>query len=99
MGSLTDLVKETKEEAKPEQKPIPKSKKIPKIKEQPQKEEPKPEVHMTIDGLRGLKLLATGIGDKTSDKPALEQELKRRLFNPNEFAHFLKNLASYLESI
>ena len=62
-------------------------------------EPPKAEIRMTIDGLRGLKLLTTNIGDKLSDKATLERELKQRLFNPSEFATFLKNLATYLESI
>ena len=75
---------------------------IPKRKESESPKQntlPKVELKMTTDGLRGLKLLTTGIGDKESDKNSLERELKRRLFNPNEFAHFLKNLANYLESI
>lgn len=67
---------------------------IPKVED-----DSKPEIKMTIDGLRGLYLLASGIGDKKMDKDKIGQKLKETLFKPQEFGGFLRNLATYLESI
>jgi len=59
--------------------------------------ETKKEVKMTLDGLRGLYLLSTGIGDKISSKQILQNKLKNKLLNPKNFGVFLQNLAIFLE--
>lgn len=58
-----------------------------------------PEVKMTLDGIRGLYLISSGKGDKTSNKVVLEQKLKESLLNPSGFGQFLENLSKYLKSI
>jgi hypothetical protein len=79
-------------------------KKLPVIQEQ--QVEIKPEmanevknVNMTLDGLRGLYLIASGIGDKKANKTALEQKLKAELLTPAGFGSFMENLAKYLKSV
>jgi hypothetical protein len=57
------------------------------------------EVRMTLDGIRGLYLIASGYGDKKSKKEELEQKLKESLLNPLGFGSFLENLSKYLKSI
>ena len=99
MSLLDKFAKKVEPVLEPKVKPkkSPEKPKLDKSLESPYLEGPKSK--MTIDGLRGLKLLTTGIGDKKSSKETIERELKQRLFNPSEFARFLKNLAEYLESI
>ncbi|NVM28855.1 MAG: hypothetical protein HWN65_08425 [Candidatus Helarchaeota archaeon] len=63
--------------AKPKEKPLIEPK--PETKEVKPIEIPKKEIRMSIDGLRGLKLLTTGIGDKKSNKDQLGRELNHRL--------------------
>ena len=82
-----------------EKKPkVPKKEELP-IEPQMKEKESETEVQMTIDGLRGLKRLATGIGDKLSNKATIEREVKQSLSTSKGFAVFIKNLMNYLESI
>jgi hypothetical protein len=104
-------IKKRNSEAQPVEKPVSLKEKQPKtpviappkepkvVSNTPNEEESKPEVKMTIDGLRGIKLLATDQGDKLSDKVTLAQEIKQLLSTPKGFAHFNKNLMNYLETI
>lgn len=77
------------------------------IKSKPKDEKPKiqveqksnSEVKMTLDGIRGLILIASGYGDKKSKKEELELKLKESLLNPKGFGDFLENLSKYLKSI
>lgn len=98
------LKKDQPEEAPKKKTTIPKPKKeipIPIVENvttipQPIKQEPKT---LTLDAIRGLYLLATGIGDKTAKKEQLEAQLKSQLLTPKAFGKFLETLAQYLQTI
>lgn len=77
------------------EKPIPLVENISTIPQQV-KQEPKT---LTLDAIRGLYLLATGIGDKTAKKEQLEAQLKTQLLTPKAFGKFLETLAQYLQTI
>lgn len=56
-------------------------------------------IRMTLDGIRGLYLVATGIGDKKMKKEELDDKLKKLLLTPKGFGQFQLNLANYFLSI
>lgn len=105
---LDELKKEEKKPIKKESKVEPKKvKKKVKVKEIVVEDTPLqkgnlyyfPTVNMTIDALRGIYRILTGIGDKKLTKQQLEMKIKEELLKPDSFGIFLKNLSTYLESI
>lgn len=58
-----------------------------------------PSPTLTLDTIRGLYFLSTGIGDKSRSKAVLETELKTTLLDPHHFGKFLSNLATYLQGV
>lgn len=104
MGFKEELEKRKLLLAQKEQEKKTQQKKLPLAQEQ--KAANKPEmvsegksINMTLDGIRGLFLIATGIGDKKSNKIILEQKLKEILLTPMGFGSFMENIAKYLKTV